>query len=173
MCYPGSFAFEACGLGMVWDSTFQTYEAPFAHERERVMGFLTGTTAAPDLSEGQQRFLLGHAIDPNTLVWVSGLCFAIQRHQRDHPRVLRTDTDGQGAVVPHLTEVEEAELLFRLERHAAEELRAQRVFAALAEDFGREDAHDIFSRFYHHDEGFSIDPVVEGSEGMNALAATE
>ena len=83
------------------------------------MGFLTGTTAALDLCEGQHCFLLGQAIDLNTLVWVSRLCFAIERHQRDHPRVLRTDIDGQEVVVPHLTEVEEAELFFRLERHAA------------------------------------------------------
>ena len=52
MYYPGSFAFRACGPGMVWDSTSQTYEEPSADERERAMGFLTGTTAAPDLSEG-------------------------------------------------------------------------------------------------------------------------
>ena len=28
MYYPGSFAFQACGPGMVWDSTSQTYEEP-------------------------------------------------------------------------------------------------------------------------------------------------
>jgi hypothetical protein len=158
---------------MVWDSTSQTYEEPSADERERAMGFLTGTTAAPDLSEGQRRFLLGQAIDLNTLVWVCGLCFAAQRRPRDHLIVLGADSDGQGAAVPHLTEVEEAELLFRLKRHAAEELRAQRVFAALAEDFGREDAGDIFSRFYLHDVGFLVDSVDEESGGMNALSATK
>ena len=158
---------------MVWDATSQSYEEPSADERERAMGFLTGTTAAPDLSEGQRRFLLGQAIDLNTLVWVCGLCFAVQHSVRDHPRVPEADSDGQGAAVPHLTEVEESELLYRLEQHAAEELRAQRVFAALAEDFGREDARDIFSRFYHQDVGFSVDPVGEEVGGMDALSATQ
>lgn len=173
MSYPRSFAFRAGGPGMVWDTTSQSYEEPSADERERAMGFLTGTTAAPGLSEGQRRFLLGQAIDLNTLVWVCGLCFAVQHGMRDHPRVPEADSDGQGAAVPHLTEVEESELLYRLEQHAAEELRAQRVFAALAEDFGREDARDIFSRFYHQDVGFSVDPVDEEVGGMDALSATK
>jgi hypothetical protein len=173
MCYPGSFAFRAQGPGMVWDDVSQAYEEPSADERERAMGFLTGTTAAPDLSEGQRRFLLGQAIDLNTLVWVCGLCFAVQRHQRDHPRVLGADHDGQGATEPHLTEIEESVLLHSLETYAAEELRAQRVFAALAEDFGAADARDMFPRVYYHDVGSSMDSVGEESGGMNALSATK
>ena len=100
-------------------------------------------------------------------------CFAVQHHQHDHPRVLGADHDGQGATEPHLTEVEESELLFRLERHAAEELCAQRVFAALAEDFGGADARRIFSRVYCGETGFSVDLVDEESGGMNALSATK
>ena len=173
MCYPGSFAFRAQGPGMVWDDVSQAYEEPSADERERAMGFLTGTTAAPGLSEGQRRFLLGQAIDLNTLVWVCGLSFAVQGYYRDHPRELGAATDGQGATEPHLTETEESVLLYRLERHAAEELRAQRVFAALAQDFGAADARDIFSRVYFQDEGVSMDPVDEEAGGMNALSATK
>ena len=137
------------------------------------MGFLTSTAAAPGLSEEQRRFLLGQAIDFNTLVWVCGLSFAVQCRQRDHPRVLGADTDGQGATEPHLMETEELVLLYWLERHAAEELRAQRVFAALAQDFGAMDARDIFSRVYYHDEGYSMDPVGEEPGGMNALSTTK
>ena len=158
---------------MVWDDVSQAYEEPSADERERAMGFVTGTTAAPGLSEGQRRFLLGQAIDLNTLVWVCGLTFAVQRHHHDHPRELGATTHGQGATEPHLTETEESVLLYRLERHAAEELRAQRVFAALAQDFGAADARDIFSRAYYHDEGFSMDPVGEEAGGMNALSTTK
>ena len=99
--------------------------------------------------------------------------FAVQRHQRDHPRVLGADHDGQGATEPHLTETEELELLYRLERHAAKELCAQRVFAALAEDFGGADAREIFPQVYNHNAGFSVDPVGEEVGGMNALSATK
>ena len=111
MCYPGSFAFRAGGLGLVWDDQSQTFDDPSADERERAMGFLTGTTAAPEVSEGQRRFLLGQAIDLNTLVWVCGLSFALQRHQHAHPPMLGADTEGQGAAEPSLTKLEEAELL--------------------------------------------------------------
>ena len=161
MCYPGSFAFRTGGPGMVWDTSSQAYEEPTADERERAMGFLTGTTAAPDLSEGQRRFLLGQAIDMTMLVWVCGLCFAAQRHPRDHLLVLGAGSDGQGAAVPHLTEIEEVELVFRMQRHAIEELRAQCVFAALAEDF------------HLQDEGSLVDSADEESGGMRALSATE
>ena len=117
--------------------------------------------------------MLGQAIDLNTLVWICGIGFSIQRHQRDHPRVLGADHDGQGATEPHLTEAEESELLFCMERHAAEGLRAQRVFAALAEDFGGADARRILSRVYYDETGFSVDLVDEESGGMNALSATK
>ena len=46
---------------MVWDATTNTHTEPLAEERERAMGFRTGTTAAPGLFEGQQRFVLGQA----------------------------------------------------------------------------------------------------------------
>jgi hypothetical protein len=146
--YPGSFAFRARGPGMVWDANSQTHEEPTADERERAMGFLTGTTAAHDLTEGQRRFLLGQAIDLNTLVWVFGICLAVQRHHDGHLLTLRSESNGQGAVEPKLTEVEESELFFCLKWHAAEELRAQRVFAALAQDFGKADAQEMLSRVF-------------------------
>ena len=92
---------------------------------------------------------------------------------RDHSAVLGVHSDGQGAAGPHLTEIQEARLLFHLRRQAVDELRAQRVFAALAEDFGREEAEDIFSRFYLHDTGFSMDPMGEEVGGMHALFATK
>jgi hypothetical protein len=146
--YLGSFAFRARGPGMVWDANSQTHEEPTADERERAMGFLTGTTAAHDLTEGQRRFLLGQAIDLNTLVWVFGICLAVQRHHDGHLLTLRSKSNGQGAVEPKLTEVEESELFFCLKWHAAEELRAQRVFAALAQDFGKADAQEMLSRVF-------------------------
>jgi len=162
--YPGSYAFRAHGPGMVWDSFTQTHEEPNADERERAMGFLTGTTAAHDLTEGQRRFLLGQAMDLNTLVWVIGMCIAVQQHRRGHLLALRPESNGQGAVEPKLTEVEESELLFRLKWHAAEELRAQRVFAALAQDFGKADAQEMFSRVFLHDIPLFVDTAISRTD---------
>ena len=61
---------------MVWDVDTKTHTEPLADERERAMGFRTGTTAAPILSEGQRRFMLGQAMDLRTMVWTVSLCIA-------------------------------------------------------------------------------------------------
>ena len=53
MTFPQSFAFRDRGPGMVWDVHTKTHTKPLADKRERAMGFRTGTTAAPGLSEGQ------------------------------------------------------------------------------------------------------------------------
>ena len=75
--YPGSYAFRTRGPGMVWDSSSQTHEEPNADEQEFAMGFLTGTTVAHGLTKGQRHFLLGQAMDLNTLVWCIGICCAV------------------------------------------------------------------------------------------------
>jgi hypothetical protein len=64
---------------------------------------------------------------------------------------LRAENNGQGAMEPqskdHM-EVNDAEGLFSLKEHVAEELRAQRVFSALAQDFGKLEAHKMFSLLF-------------------------
>ena len=47
MTFPQSFAFRDRGPGMVWDAHTQSHCEPVADERQRAMGFRTGTTAAP------------------------------------------------------------------------------------------------------------------------------
>ena len=88
------------------------------------MGFFTSTTVACDFTEGPRGFLLGQAIDLNTLVWVLGMCLAIQDHHDDRLLALRIETIGQRAMKPKLSEVEECDLLFDLKWYAIEELRA-------------------------------------------------
>ena len=78
--YPGSYAFRDQGLGLVWDTTTQRLEEPRADEREHAMGFSTGTTAAPEMTEVQRRQVLGQAMDLTSMVWFIGVCLAVQ-HQ--------------------------------------------------------------------------------------------
>jgi hypothetical protein len=52
---------------------------PNADERERAMGFPAGTTNVLGLSEHQQRFLLGQAMDVNCLTWIVSLVVAEQK----------------------------------------------------------------------------------------------
>jgi hypothetical protein len=52
---------------------------PNADESERAMGFPTSTINVPGLSEHQQRFLLGQAMDVNCLTWIVSLVVAEQK----------------------------------------------------------------------------------------------
>ena len=68
MMFPQSFAFRDQGSGMMWDVHTKIHTKPLADERERAIGFRTSTTAAPSLSESQQRFVLGQAMNLHTMV---------------------------------------------------------------------------------------------------------
>ena len=123
---------------MVWDAHTKTHTEPLADERERAMGFRTGTTAAPGLSEGQRRFVLGQAMDLHTMVWTVGLCLSLQRHCGDQWLSLGAENSGQGAQQSTFMEegihamVGEAERIFQFEQHVMEELRAQHFYTASA-----------------------------------------
>jgi hypothetical protein len=65
-----SYAFKDNGSGLVWDSITLEMVEPNADERKRAIGFPTGTTNVPSLSEHQRRFLLGQAMDVNCLTWI-------------------------------------------------------------------------------------------------------
>ncbi len=70
---------------MIWDSATQTFGEPSAEEREHAMGFPTGTTAAPMLSEQDRCQVLGQAMDLNCLTWILSLGLAEQRRlHTDH-----------------------------------------------------------------------------------------
>ena len=49
---------------------------PSADERERAMGFATGVTAIPSISEASCRQVLGQAMDMNCLTWIISLGMA-------------------------------------------------------------------------------------------------
>jgi hypothetical protein len=77
--FAHSYSFKDNGPGLVWDSTTQEMVEPNAEERERAMGFPTGTTNVPGLSGHQRRFLLGQAMDVNCLTWIVSLVVAEQK----------------------------------------------------------------------------------------------
>jgi site-specific DNA-cytosine methylase/transposase InsO family protein len=52
-------------------------EEPCALERERIMGYADGATAAPGLSEHKRREVLGRAIDQRQLSWLLAGCLAL------------------------------------------------------------------------------------------------
>ena len=138
MTFSQSFAFRDLGSDIVWDAHTKTYTELLVDERERTMKFRTGTTAAPGFSEGQRRFILGQIMDLNTMVWIAGLCLALQRHHGNQLLSLGQMILIRGHSGPHSWKralkvmVGEAERIFQFEQQVIEELRAQRVYTALA-----------------------------------------
>ena len=106
---------------MVWDDTTNTHTEPLVDDRERAMGFLTGTTVAPGFSAGQRCFVLGQAMDLHTMMWTVSLCLALQRHHGDQLLSLGAEDSGQGAQRSTFMEDEievvvgKAERIFRFE----------------------------------------------------------
>jgi hypothetical protein len=77
--FARSYAFKNNEPGLVSDSITQEMVEPNADERERAMGFPTGTTNVHGILEQQRRFLLGEAMDLNYLTWVVSLVVVEQR----------------------------------------------------------------------------------------------
>lgn len=55
-------------------------------------------------------------MDLNTLIWIIGISIVIQQHVDGHLFTLRSESNGQEAVNPKLTEIEEFELFFWLKQ---------------------------------------------------------
>ena len=165
--FPQSFAFRDGGPGMVFDANTRTLEEPCADERERAMGFLTGTTCGPDVTESQRRHVLGQAMDLTSMVWFMGICLAAQRYNKGGLEGhLGADASDQGAesVVPTamqkivhtdakvwLDSIQAWEQVLAKIRTrdavdwlVADDLRGERVLAALAQDICMEDAKEKF-----------------------------
>jgi C-5 cytosine-specific DNA methylase len=97
--YPSSHAYRDGGPGLVWDMRVQQLVEPTADERERAMGFTTGVTAVPSISEASRRHVLGQAMDLNCLTWIFSLGMAEQRRLRttcviERPLVMSTVPTG-------------------------------------------------------------------------------
>ena len=65
--FPSSNAYRDDRPGMLLDAATGNLVEPNPDERERLLGYLTGTTAAPGLSEADRFRLTGQCMDANTL----------------------------------------------------------------------------------------------------------
>lgn len=59
---------------------------------------LTITTPSFDLIEGQWHFLLGHAVDLKSIMWIIGMCLTIQSHVDGYVLTLRSKNNDQGTM---------------------------------------------------------------------------
>ena len=131
------------------------------------MGFRTGTTGALGLSEGQRRFVLGQAMDLHIMVWTVGLCLALQRHQGDHLLSLGAEDYGQGT--QRSTSMKEGiGIMIREIKHVIEELRAQRIYTAMASSLPMVASS---SHIGGNEEGTDSNTSIELGSMVNATAS--
>ena len=79
MAYPGTRSSRPGRPGSIYDRATGQWGELSAEERERALGHLPGSTAAPGVAEWQRRELLGRSIDLNTLAHLVALAAAVDR----------------------------------------------------------------------------------------------
>ena len=64
--------------GQVFNIVSNVWEEPDAKEKESLLGYQRGDTAAPGVTENQRAIRLGRALDGNTMRWFGALLHASQ-----------------------------------------------------------------------------------------------
>ena len=77
MAYSGSRAFLKDCPGSIYDATTGSWGEPNPDERERALGYETGTTAAPGLSPEERHIVTGNCIDQAALSSLLRACVTI------------------------------------------------------------------------------------------------
>ncbi len=72
--FPGAHAFQGDGPNLVYYRALATWVEPSPEERERVMGFQTGTTSHTKVIRLERNALLGRGMDMNSLTWLLVTC---------------------------------------------------------------------------------------------------
>ena len=75
--YPKSRAFRDGRPGVLLDAATQKHVEPNPDERERLLGYSTGTTAAPGLTDKHRHHLTGQCMDANTMCALLAACIAL------------------------------------------------------------------------------------------------
>jgi hypothetical protein len=121
------------------------------------MGFPTGTTAIHEFQEGQRRFLLGQAMDLNSIVWIIGIYLTAQERMDDQLLPLRAENNGQGVIEPqskdHI-EVNDTEGLFFSNNMLRKRFEPNLFFRLWAQDFGKLEAHKMFPLLFLGDTSY-------------------
>ena len=68
----------APGEGEVFNIISNIWEEPDAEEKELLMGYSAGDTAAPGVSDEDRAIRLGRALEGNTMRWLGALLYASQ-----------------------------------------------------------------------------------------------
>ena len=66
------------GEGEVFNTSSLEWEEPDADEKEMLLGYATGDTSAPGVTETERAIRLGRALEGNTMRWMSAYLHASQ-----------------------------------------------------------------------------------------------
>jgi site-specific DNA-cytosine methylase len=84
MSYRNSRAFRPMQAGSIYSSTERRFLEPTAVERELAMGYEAGSTAAPEVDDGERCQVLGQAIDLNALFSLFQVFSELHQHGLSH-----------------------------------------------------------------------------------------
>jgi len=68
--FPGAHTFQGDGPSLVYHHASTTWDEPSPEEKERAMGFQTGTTNHTKVTKLERKVLLGKCMDLNSLTWL-------------------------------------------------------------------------------------------------------
>jgi hypothetical protein len=78
--FPGTHAFQGNGPGFVYRHASTAWDEPSLEEKERAMGFQTGTTSHTKVSRLERNALLGRGMDLNSLTRLLITCVLFQMY---------------------------------------------------------------------------------------------
>jgi len=78
--FPTTHAFQGDGLGLVYCHASTTWDEPSPKEREKVMGFQTGTISQTMVIRLERNTPLGRGMDLNSLTWLLVICVFFQMY---------------------------------------------------------------------------------------------
>jgi hypothetical protein len=68
--FPRAHAFQGDGTGLVYCHASATWDELSLEEREKAMGFQTGSTSHTKVTKLERNALLGRGMDLNSLTWL-------------------------------------------------------------------------------------------------------
>jgi hypothetical protein len=83
VAYPLSRAFLPGMGGSIWVASTGQHTEPSPDERERAIGYPTGATAAPGVTEQQRHTITGRCMDAYAMQSLLALCLALRHAAGD------------------------------------------------------------------------------------------
>ena len=75
-----SVVFRGIGPGVVYNTLEETYGEPNVREREKILGYLEGSSASEDITRAESHSILGKAMDANCLEYYFTICNSLHEN---------------------------------------------------------------------------------------------